>query len=135
MTQKLDKIQRARDNYLQLHGSTPSTDDLASAAGIGVGEVERLMRVQRQPLSFDDPPSRQGTRTLEEMVADSRQTCPDDHIDQHRLEHRIEDVLGNLDIRERQVLQMRVRPVRTASLEPGRHRQGAAREQGADPAD
>ncbi len=107
MTQKLDKIQRARDNYLQLHGSTPNTDDLASAAGIAAGEVERLMRVQRQPLSFDDPPGRKGTRTLAEMVADSRQTCSDDPIDQHRLEHRIEDVLGNLDIRERQVLQMR----------------------------
>jgi RNA polymerase primary sigma factor len=107
MTQKLDKIQRARDTYLQLHGSTPNSDDLASAAGIAVGEVERLMRVQRQPLSFDDPPSRKGTRSLSEMVADPRQTCPDDQIDQHRLEHRLEDVLGALDIRERQVLQMR----------------------------
>jgi RNA polymerase primary sigma factor len=107
MTQKLDKIQRARDNYLQLHGSTPSSDDLASAAGLGVGEVERLMRVQRQPLSFDDPQGRKGTRTLSEMVADPRHVCPDERLDHHRLENRLDDVLGALDIRERQVLQMR----------------------------
>jgi RNA polymerase primary sigma factor len=107
MTQKLDKIQRARDNYLQLHGSIPNSDDLASAAGIAVGEVERLMRVQRQPLSFSETPSRKGTRTLADMTADPRHVSPDDNLDQHRLEGRIEDVLANLDIRERQVLQMR----------------------------
>jgi RNA polymerase primary sigma factor len=107
MTQKLDKIQRARDNYLQLHGSTPSSDDLASASGIAPGEVERLMRVQRQPLSFDDPLGCKGTRKLADMISDPRHMCADDHIDQHRLEHRLEDVMGALDIRERQVLQMR----------------------------
>jgi RNA polymerase primary sigma factor len=107
MTQKLDKIQNARERHLQSHGVTPNTDELAQAVGIACGEVERLMRVQRTPLSFDDPARRDGTRRLTEMVADPRQTVLGDHLDQDGLERRINDILGVLDIRERQVLQMR----------------------------
>jgi RNA polymerase primary sigma factor len=40
-------------------------------------------------------------------VPDHRQTCPADGIDQYGLERRIDSILGNLDIRERQVLQLR----------------------------
>ena len=107
MTQKLDKIQQAREFHLQLHGGTPNTDDLAQASGIAVGEVERLMRVQRQPLSFDDVRGRDGSRTLRDIVPDHRHDTPGDGLDQDGLERRIESILGNLDIRERQVLQMR----------------------------
>jgi DNA-directed RNA polymerase sigma subunit (sigma70/sigma32) len=41
------------------------------------------------------------------MIADPRQAPPGDGIDQDRLQRRIDDILGNLDVRERQVLQMR----------------------------
>ena len=107
MTQKLEKIQKARELHLQCHGTTPNTDDLAHASGIAAGDVERLMRVQRQPLSFDDVRGRDGSRTLRDIVPDRRNASLDDGLDQFGLERRIDSILGNLDIRERQVLQMR----------------------------
>ena len=107
MTQKLDKIQHAREDYLQRLGGSPNTDDLAQASGIAAHKVERLMRVQRQPLSFDNVRGRDGTRTLRKIVPDPRHFSPSDGLDQDGLEHRIESILGDLNIRERQVLQMR----------------------------
>jgi RNA polymerase primary sigma factor len=112
MTQKLDKIQNARERHLQQHGHSPTADDLSQAVGMKLGDLERLMRVGRQPVSFDDVTrlggSRgEGSRRLTEMVADPRAICPDDRLDQDGLERRIDSILGCLDVRERQVLQMR----------------------------
>ena len=75
--------------------------------GIGAREAENLLRVQRQPLSFNESGGEDGSRTLAELVADPRQECPSDRLDQGILKQRIEEILGNLDIRERQVLRMR----------------------------
>lgn len=107
MTQKLDRIQTAREQYLQSHAAMPNDDELAEAAGITPDEVERLMRVHRQPVSFDDSANRIGSRTLMEIVPDPHPVCLGDGVDQHSLEDRIDAILGCLDIRERQVLQMR----------------------------
>ncbi len=107
MTQKLEKIKQAGEVYLQRHGAVPNADDLAHEAGIATGDIERLMRVQRQPLSFDDVRGREGSRTLRDIVPDRSHSSPGDRLDQFGLERRIDSILGNLDIRERQVLQMR----------------------------
>jgi RNA polymerase sigma factor (sigma-70 family) len=107
MTQKLEKIKQAQEVYLQRHGAVPNTDDLAHEAGIAAGDIERLMRVQRQPLSFDDAHGRDGSRTLRDIVPDRSHASPGEGLDQYGLERRIDSILGSLDIRERQVLQMR----------------------------
>ena len=44
---------------------------------------------------------------MAELVADPRQECPSDRLDQFGLERRIDEMLGDLDDRERQVLRMR----------------------------
>jgi RNA polymerase primary sigma factor len=107
MTQKLDRIERAKERHLLARGSFPCTEDLAAAVGIGTRETENLLRVQRQPLSFDGSGLRDGSRALTEMIADPRQECPSERLDQSSLEGRIDEILGNLDVRERQVLRMR----------------------------
>ena len=84
MTQKLDKIQHARERHLQTRGAAPCTEDLADAVGIGARETESLLRVQRQPLSIDDRGHDEGSRTLAELVADPRQECPGDRLDQEQ---------------------------------------------------
>jgi RNA polymerase primary sigma factor len=107
MTQKLDKIQHASERHLQTHGTAPCTDDLAATVGIGARETENLLRVQRQPLSIDGSGVKEGSRTLAELLADPRQECAGDRLDQPGLEKRMDEILGDLDIRERQVLRMR----------------------------
>jgi RNA polymerase sigma factor (sigma-70 family) len=107
MTKKLDKIQQAKERHLQARGAAPSTEDLADAVGIGVRETESLLRVHRQPLSFHEPCAMNGSRTLGDLVADPRQECPSERLDQSGLQRRIEEIFGNLDVRERQVLRMR----------------------------
>jgi RNA polymerase primary sigma factor len=84
-----------------------STEELACAAGLGVRETENLLRVQRQPLSIDGVGVKEGSRKLAEIIADPRQECPSDRLDQSTLERRIEEIFRNLDVRERQVLRMR----------------------------
>ena len=107
MTRKLDKIQHAKERYLQTRGAVPCIEDLADAAGIGAREMESLLRVEQPPLSIDESAVNAGSRTLAELLADPRQECPSDRLDQSHLERRMDEILGNLDIRERQVLRMR----------------------------
>jgi RNA polymerase primary sigma factor len=107
MTRKLDKIQHVRQWHLQSRGALPCTEDLAEAVGIGAREMESLLRVQRQPLSIDDSGVEEDSRPLAEVVADPRQEYPGDRLDQSSLERRMDEILGNLEIRERQVLRLR----------------------------
>ena len=105
MSRKLDRIDAARQRRQQACGTIPCTEELAETVGIGVREAESLLRLQRQPLSINDADGDQ--KTLAELIADPRQECLDDHIDQDSLRRRLDDVLGDLDFRERQVLRMR----------------------------
>ena len=107
MTRKLDKLQVAGQRHLQARGAVPCTEDLADVVGISARETESLLRVQRPPLSIDKADKDGGSRTLAELVADPRQECPGDRLDQGSLERRFDEILGALDLRERQVLRMR----------------------------
>jgi len=107
MTRKLDKIQQTQERYLQTRGAVPCDEDLADAVGIGAREMECLLHVQRQPLSIDGSGAKEGPGTLAELLADPSQECPDDRLDQAGLERRIDEIFGNLSVRERQVLRMR----------------------------
>ena len=107
MTRKLDKIQHAKERHLQTRGAVPCTEDLADAVGIGAREMESLLRVQRPPLSIDESGLKTDRGRWPRLVADPRQECPSDRLDQSGLERRMDEILGNLDIRERQVLRMR----------------------------
>jgi len=107
MTQKLDKIQRAKEQHLAARGSLPCTEDLAAAVGIGARETESLLRMQRQPQSIDEPAVESRSRTLAEIVADPRQECSGERLDQGILEQRIDEIFRDLELRERQVLRMR----------------------------
>jgi RNA polymerase primary sigma factor len=107
MTQKLDRLQRATERHLKIHGGAPTTEDLADAAGIGARETESLLRVQRPPRSINDSAATAGARTLADLVADPRQDCASERLDQGILERRIAEMLGHLELRERNVLRMR----------------------------
>ena len=107
MTRKLDKIQHVRERHLQTRGSVPCDEDLAAAVGIGAREMEGLLRLQRQPLALDDAGLDDGSRTLAHLIADPRPECPGERLDQSRLERRMDEILGHLDLRERLVLRMR----------------------------
>jgi RNA polymerase primary sigma factor len=107
MTQKLDKIQRAKEHHFVTRGAMPCTEDLSAAVGIGARETESLLCMQRQPLSIDELSVDTRSRTLAEIVADPRQECPSVRLDQGILEQRIDEIFCNLDLRERQVLRMR----------------------------
>jgi RNA polymerase sigma factor (sigma-70 family) len=107
MTQKLHKIQRVEERHLQTHGAVPCGEDVAAAVGIGAREMEGLLRVQRPPLSIDGSGAEQASRTLAKLVVDPRREGAGDRLDQDSLERRMDEILGSLDIRERQVLRMR----------------------------
>jgi len=107
MTQKLDKIQRAKEQHRATCGSAPCTEDLAAAVGIDARETESLLRMQRQPQSIDELGADPRSRTLAEILADPRQESLCERLDQGILEQRLDETLRDLDFRERRVLQMR----------------------------
>ena len=88
-------------------GVVPCAEDMAAAVGIGTHEMESLLHLQQPPLSFDAPAVKEGSRPLAERIADPHQECLSDRLDQTSLEQRFDEILGHLDIRERQVLRMR----------------------------
>ena len=52
---QLARVKQARRDHLQAHKSEPSTSDLSDRTGIAREQIERLVAVERQPRSIEEP--------------------------------------------------------------------------------
>ena len=103
MTRKLDRIQRAMQHHLQSRGTIPPRKTGGGRRGRREAKRE-LAPSLTAPLSIDGGGDEEGS--LANVIADRRQPyC--DRLDQNTLEERMNEVLGDLEYRERQVLRMR----------------------------
>jgi RNA polymerase primary sigma factor len=103
---ELAKVRAARRRHLQGSGAEPSRAELVAATGLGGGQIDRLLAIDRPPRSFDEPIGGEdnGAAAFGDTVAD-----PDAEQAYERvldgLEIRaVRDLADELDERERSVL-------------------------------
>jgi RNA polymerase sigma factor (sigma-70 family) len=102
----LAQIKAARRDYVQVHGSEPTSAELAAATGLTRAQLESLQAVDRTPRSFEERLGAEGgTRpTFGEMVADpSAEGEYEDVLDKMEVQ-AVQGLADLLDERERTVL-------------------------------
>jgi RNA polymerase primary sigma factor len=107
MIETMGKMQDVIMHLMHRHGSRPSLEEAARAAGLPVEVVHRALKSGRRTLSLDQPIGDHGENVIEELLEDHRQSDPLPHIDRSSLRSRIGEILGALSYREREIIRLR----------------------------
>jgi RNA polymerase primary sigma factor len=85
----------------------PTVEEIAQALGLPERKVKRLLQAAAQPISLEQPISRDGEGQVSELLADDGIDAPMEIATQRMLQHDLTQVLMQLPDRERAVLQLR----------------------------
>lgn len=99
------RIQKATNEYLQVHENMPDVDDLVALTGLPRKEVADLIETDYKPLSLHAPmdESDESSSARWEMLADQDQS-PDMEVNRESLRNEINMVLLSLPQRESQIV-------------------------------
>jgi RNA polymerase primary sigma factor len=80
---------------------------MAEQSGVSVAVTDRALKVNRHPLSLDEPLGGEGENYLGELVPDDRGEDPLAGLHRTLLKAGIDDVLQSLNYREREIIRLR----------------------------
>ncbi|CAI5534863.1 unnamed protein product [Closterium sp. Naga37s-1] len=100
----LSRIAKARDLLWEQLGRLPSDSELAGLVGLTPAKLRAAVRNVRAPCSMDRPISSEGEDTLGSFVEDLTLECPEERMMQQLLKRDLQQVLGTLTPREREVM-------------------------------
>ncbi|CAI6004380.1 unnamed protein product [Closterium sp. NIES-64] len=100
----LSRIAKARDLLWEQLGRLPSDSELAGLVGLTPAKLRAAVRNVRAPCSMDRPISSDGEDTLGAFVEDLTLECPEERMMQQLLKRDLQQVLGTLTPREREVM-------------------------------
>jgi RNA polymerase primary sigma factor len=107
MSEKIAKMYRIRNEYLQQNGIEPDNAQLAEALGVSEKKVESMMKFAAQePLSLEMPVGNDGSE-LGEFIPDVDTATPQDEAQQNALRKKLESIVDQLRPKEKIVITLR----------------------------
>ena len=107
MVETINKVNRVSREILQKTGEEAHPAVLAARLDLSEEKVRDILKIARQPVSFDTPVGEDGDTTLGDMVEDSTAESPADAAMQMDLRLAIKEALDSLSPREAKVLRTR----------------------------
>lgn len=107
MIEVMSKLRNVSLDLLHDLGREPTLEELARAAEVPVDDAKRAMAIGRQPISLDRPVGERGDASFGDFVADTGGDTPVASAAQDMLKGKIDDVLGTLTFREREIIKLR----------------------------
>lgn len=107
MVDRVAKIHRLTNHYLQEHGREPTDQELATALELPVRKIAAAKRASQRARSLDRPVSDDSESSLGELVADESVVAPDAQLDSNNVLGALPELLDQLPPRESIILQRR----------------------------
>ena len=107
MVETINKLIRTSRRMQQELGREPTTDELAKELEITPERVREILKISQDPVSLEMPVGDQEDSHLGDFIEDQKAPAPADAASRQLLREQVEDVLGTLSDRERDVLYMR----------------------------
>ena len=124
MVETINRLLRTSRRLQQELGREPTTDELAKEMEMTADRVREILKISQDPVSLEMPIGEEEDSHLGDFIEDQKLPAPADAASRQLLREQVEDVLGTLSDREREVLYMRygLDDGRTRTLEEvGRH--------------
>jgi RNA polymerase primary sigma factor len=106
----MEEVMRVKRTTRQLYqemGREPTPESIAERLGMSAERVSELLIWAEKVFSLDAPLSEEEENTLGDIIEDGRERGPMEVTEQQLLREEIRKVLGQLTVRERQVIELR----------------------------
>lgn len=108
MIDTMSKVRNISRELVQELGREPTPEETADRAGLPLEDTKAILKMQRQPLSLDQPVKEEDDDSyFGEFLVDHRDNDPLYEANRRALKARIEEAMEDLNYREREILRMR----------------------------
>ena len=107
MIETINRINKINRKYLQEEGKEPDVSVIAKEVGLSVDKVKQVIKITKEPISLEAPIANEEDGKFGDFVEDKTSLSPIDQILKSDLREQIDDVLSQLNEREKSVISMR----------------------------
>ncbi len=107
MIETINRINKIIRKHLQEEGREPDIDTIAEEVGLSVDKVKNVIKITKEPISLEAPIGNEDDGKFGDFVEDKNSISPMDFMLKNDLKDQIDDVLDQLNDREKAVIRMR----------------------------
>jgi len=107
MIETINRINKIMRKHLQEHGKEPDVDTIAKEVGLSVEKVKNVIKITKEPISLEAPIGSEEDGRFGDFIEDKTSLSPSDAILKDDLRIQIEQVLEQLNEREKAVIKLR----------------------------
>ncbi|EAH6293759.1 RNA polymerase sigma factor RpoD [Campylobacter jejuni] len=107
MIETINQINKIIREHLQKDGKEPDVSVIAKEVGLSVDKVKQVIKITKEPISLEAPIGNEDDGKFGDFVEDRNSLSPMDHILKDDLKEQINEVLDQLNDREKAVIRMR----------------------------
>jgi RNA polymerase primary sigma factor len=107
MIETINRINKVIRKHLQENGKEPDIETIAEEVGLSIDKVKNVIKITKEPISLEAPIGNEDDGKFGDFVEDRNSVSPMEHILKNDLKEQIDDVLEQLNEREKTVIRMR----------------------------
>ncbi|EAJ8970628.1 RNA polymerase sigma factor RpoD [Campylobacter jejuni] len=107
MIETINQINKIIREHLQKDGKEPDVSVIAKEVGLSVDKVKQVIKITKEPISLEAPIGNEDDGKFGDFVEDRNSLSPMDYILKDDLKEQIDEVLDQLNDREKAVIRMR----------------------------
>jgi RNA polymerase primary sigma factor len=107
MVESMNRVMRIQRQMTQELEREPTIEELAEKTGLAPERVREIQRIALDPLSLDSPLGEEEDSNLADLIADSGADAPAEVATRRMLAQAVEEALGELSDREKEVVKLR----------------------------
>ncbi len=100
-------LKRAKHEYTQKYGATPTLEDLSRLTGMSIDKIKRVENVSQYTASLERPIGEENEDTLGDFIEDPNSPSPTKETFRMFLKEQLDRALSQLDERESEILKLR----------------------------
>ena len=107
MIETINRINKIIRKHLQETGKEPDLDAIALEVGLTVDKVKNVIKITKEPVSLETPVGDEDDGRFGDFIEDKTTLSPTDEVLKDDLNNQIDEVLDQLNDREKAVVRMR----------------------------
>lgn len=107
MIETINRINKIIRKHLQEEGKEPDIETIAQEVGLSADKVKNVIKITKEPISLEAPIGNEDDGKFGDFVEDKSSVAPIDFILKSDLKDQIDEVLDQLNDREKAVIRMR----------------------------
>ncbi len=107
MIETINRINKIMRKHLQETGKEPDVETIAKEVGLSVDKVKNVIKITKEPVSLEAPVGSEEDGRFGDFIEDKSSASPVEAVMKEDLKEQIEEVLDQLNEREKAVICMR----------------------------